>query len=79
MSRLSLFPMARADDIPPISPMGMTLDAFVELCAQQGVGTGRAKAAYQDVYRLPNVFQSLYFQDKLVPIGQKYQKIIRFV
>ena len=43
--------MARADDIPPISPMGMTLDAFVELCAQQGVGTGRAKAAYQDVYR----------------------------
>lgn len=43
--------MARADDIPPISPMGMTLDAFVELCAQQGVGAGRAKAAYQDVYR----------------------------
>tara|TARA_R110000868_G_scaffold119469_1_gene316466 strand:+ start:150467 stop:151639 length:1173 start_codon:yes stop_codon:yes gene_type:complete len=43
--------MARADDIPPISPMGMTLDAFVELCTQQGVGTGRAKAAYQDVYR----------------------------
>ncbi|MEQ9206155.1 MAG: 23S rRNA (adenine(2503)-C(2))-methyltransferase RlmN [Phycisphaerales bacterium] len=43
--------MARADDIPPISPMGMTLDAFVELCAQQEVGAGRAKAAYQDVYR----------------------------
>jgi len=43
--------MARADDIPPISPMGMTLDAFVELCAQQRVGAGRAKSAYQDVYR----------------------------
>ncbi len=43
--------MARADDIPPISPMGMTLDAFIDACAVQEVGAGRAKDAYQAVYR----------------------------
>jgi 23S rRNA (adenine2503-C2)-methyltransferase len=43
--------MARADDIQPISPLGMTLDAFVILCANEDVGAGRAKDAYQAVYR----------------------------
>ena len=43
--------MALADDISPISPMGMTLDTFVVACTAQGVGTGRAKAAYHAVYR----------------------------
>lgn len=43
--------MARADEIQPISPMGMTLEAFVAACVSEGVGTGRAKQAYHDVYR----------------------------
>ncbi|MBO6513393.1 MAG: 23S rRNA (adenine(2503)-C(2))-methyltransferase RlmN [Phycisphaerales bacterium] len=43
--------MARADDIQPISPIGMTLEAFVAACADEGVGAGRAKDAYQAVYR----------------------------
>lgn len=44
--------MALADNIPPISPMGMTLDAYVQTCADQGVGSGRAKEAYQAIYKL---------------------------
>lgn len=43
--------MALADDITPISPMGMTLQAFVDACAAEGVGAGRAKIAYQDAFR----------------------------
>ncbi len=43
--------MAIADDISPISPMGMTLQAFIDLCSDQGVGTGRAKEAYHAVFR----------------------------
>lgn len=43
--------MARADDIQPISPIGMTLEAFVGACVDEGVGTGRAKQAYHAVYR----------------------------
>lgn len=43
--------MARADDIQPISPMGMTLQAFTDSCADQRVGSGRAKEAYHAVYR----------------------------
>jgi len=43
--------MALADEITPISPMGMTLQAFVDACTEQGVGTGRAKEAYQAVFR----------------------------
>lgn len=43
--------MARATQINPISPMGMTLDAYVDACAIQGVGPGRAKIAFQAVFR----------------------------
>jgi len=43
--------MALADDISPISPMGMTLQAFVDACTHRGIGTGRAKQAYQAVFR----------------------------
>jgi len=43
--------MALADDITPISPMGMTLQAFTGVCADEGVGTGRAKEAYHAIYR----------------------------
>ena len=31
--------------------MGMTRQAFVVECTEQGVGTGRAKEAYQAVFR----------------------------
>ncbi len=43
--------MALADEISPISPIGMTLQAFVDACADEGVGKGRAKEAYQAVFR----------------------------
>ncbi len=43
--------MAIADDIDPISPVGMTLQTYQALCARQGVGPGRAKEAYQAIYR----------------------------
>ncbi len=43
--------MAIADQINPISPMGLTLDAYQALCAREGVGPGRAKTAYQAIYR----------------------------
>ena len=41
--------MATADHAIPISPMGLTLEAYQQLCAQQGVGPGRAKIAYKAI------------------------------
>ncbi len=43
--------MARADDIQPISPLGMTLEAYQQRCAEEGVGPGRALEAYKAVFR----------------------------
>ncbi len=43
--------MAIADEIQPISPLGMTLQEFQDLCAQHGVGRGRSKEAYQAIFR----------------------------
>ncbi|MGV6815407.1 MAG: 23S rRNA (adenine(2503)-C(2))-methyltransferase RlmN [Phycisphaerales bacterium] len=43
--------MAIADEINPISPMGLTLEAYQALCAAEGIGPGRAKLAYQAIYR----------------------------
>lgn len=46
-----LFTMARATEIEPISPLGLTLEQFRAVCAQEGVGPGRAKSAYHAVFR----------------------------
>lgn len=43
--------MARANEIEPISPLGLTLEQYRGLCVRQGVGAGRAKAAYHAVFR----------------------------
>ena len=43
--------MARATEIEPISPLGLTLDQFKRVCALEGVGPGRATMAYQGVFR----------------------------
>lgn len=43
--------MARASEITPFSPLGLTLEQFRECCARQGVGPGRAKMAYHSVFR----------------------------
>ncbi len=48
---LSCFFMARATEIEPISPLGLTLEQFKAACAREGVGPGRARAAYQAVFR----------------------------
>lgn len=42
--------MAVGDEINPISPMGMTLEAYQQLCAREGVGGGRAKLAYKAIF-----------------------------
>jgi len=42
--------MAIADQIDPISPMGLTLKAYQERCARDGVGPGRAKEAYKAIF-----------------------------
>jgi 23S rRNA (adenine2503-C2)-methyltransferase len=42
--------MALGDEINPISPMGMTLEAYQRLCADEGVGGGRAKQAYKAIF-----------------------------
>ena len=43
--------MARATQIEPFSPLGMTLEAFEQACACEDVGPGRAKMAYHSVFR----------------------------
>ncbi|MDF1810216.1 MAG: 23S rRNA (adenine(2503)-C(2))-methyltransferase RlmN [Phycisphaerales bacterium] len=43
--------MARADEIKPISPFGLTLEAYQSLCKAQEVGRGRAQTAYEAIYR----------------------------
>lgn len=43
--------MARATEIEPVSPLGMTLDQFKAACAREGIGPGRATTAYHAVFR----------------------------
>jgi 23S rRNA (adenine2503-C2)-methyltransferase len=43
--------MARATEITPLSPLGLTLEQFQALCAREGVGPGRAKMAFHAVFR----------------------------
>lgn len=43
--------MARATEIDPISPLGLTLEQYKSVCAAEGVGPGRATAAYHAVFR----------------------------
>lgn len=43
--------MARATEIAPISPLGLTLEQFKVICAREGVGPGRATTAYHAVFR----------------------------
>lgn len=43
--------MARATEIEPISPLGLTLAQFKAACAREGVGPGRATTAYHAVFR----------------------------
>ena len=43
--------MARATEIEPVSPLGMTLEQFKAGCAREGVGPGRATMAYHAVFR----------------------------
>ncbi len=46
-----LVPMARATEIDPISPLGLTLEQFQDRCAREDVGPGRAKSAYHAIFR----------------------------
>ena len=41
--------MTIADDINPISPMGLTLAAYQEHCTAVGIGRGKAKEAYKAI------------------------------
>ncbi len=43
------FPMAIADKLIPISPMGLTLAAYQEHCTAAGIGRGKAKEAYKAI------------------------------
>jgi len=42
--------MAIADDINPISPMGLTLAGYQQLCADVGIGRGKGKEGYKAVF-----------------------------
>jgi 23S rRNA (adenine2503-C2)-methyltransferase len=42
--------MTIADEINPISPLGMTLESYIEACAAHGVGKGRAISGYKGVF-----------------------------
>lgn len=43
--------MTTVDESNPISPMGLTLAAYQERCSAHGIGRGKAKEAYQAIFR----------------------------